>query len=393
MGAGPHALTCVLSLLAADRALAGRIAVADPRPWLHAWDEQLARLDLRMLRSSCVHHPHPSPYALLDAAAAAGRDAELVGPIGRPGTTLFSDFCAGLVEHEDLEAARLPAAVTSLRPRDDGRVDVEVGGHALRVGHVVLATNPSRPAVPDLGFLHADGVDLRRRPVGPGDRVCVVGGGLTAAHLALRAREHGADATLVSRSPLRERPTDVDPVWLGHALPAWYELPPDAKAASLRDARLGSVPTEAVDDLTTAGVRQVVGVVEAGRRSPTGVSLLLRGGTELAADHVWLATGHSFDVRFDPLTVGLLTRVPLEVVDGLPVLDDDLAWAGTAVHVTGGLAGLQVGPAARNLVGARIAAERMVGCVAGRAPAFSQYPQPRSHVPLDRGVDGVARAS
>ena len=80
VGAGPHALTCVLSLLAADRALAGRIVVADPQPWLHAWQEQLARLDLRLLRSSCVHHPHPSPYALVEAASAAGDGPARAGP-------------------------------------------------------------------------------------------------------------------------------------------------------------------------------------------------------------------------------------------------------------------------------------------------------------------------
>lgn len=380
VGAGPHALTCVLSLLAADRALAGRIAVADPQPWLQAWHEQLARLDLQLLRSSCVHHPHPSPYALIDAAAAAGRDDELVGPIGRPTAALFAGFCASLIEREDLEAARLPATVTALRPRDDGRVDVEVGGLRLRVQHVVLASNPMRPCMPALGVPHADAVDLRTKPVAAGDRVCVVGGGLTAAHLALRAHQHGARSTLVSRAPLRVRPTDVDPVWLDHALPAWFTLPAAGRAQAVRAARLGSVPPETVEDLAAGGVRQLVAAdgVDRVRRSSSGLHVRLRGGPELVAEHVWLATGHAFDVRFDPLTAGLLAQVPLPVVDGLPVLDDDLAWAATAVHVTGGLAALHVGPAARNLVGARVAAERMVGCVAGREPASRQYPLPSS---------------
>jgi len=60
------------------------------------------------------------------------------------------------------------------------------------------------------------------------------------------------------------------------------------------------------------------------------------------------------------------------------VLDEDLSWAGTAVHVTGGLAALQVGPAARNLTGVRMAAERMVACVAGIEPRRRQYPVPQS---------------
>lgn len=377
VGAGPHALTCVLSLLHADRSLAGRILVADPEPWLSAWQRRFRRLDLRLLRSSCVHHPHPEPYALLDAARHQGRDDELVGPIGRPTAALFADFCARLVEQEDLEAARTPARVTGLRPREDGRVDVDLDGEQMRVAHVVLANNPARPAVPPLGVLHADGVDLGETTV-TGRHVCVVGGGLTAVHLALRAHERGAVVTLLSRAPLRPRPTDVDPVWLGHALPAWFRLGSPARAAAVLRARRGTAPAEALDALARAGVRRVV--------APDGVAgvdrvegrfrVRTQGATDLAADSVWLATGQAFDARFDPLTAGLLDRVPLPLVDGLPVLDDDLSWAGTAVHLTGGLAALQVGPAARNLAGARIAAERMVACVAGVEPARRQYPVP-----------------
>ena len=157
----------------------------------------------------------------------------------------------------------------------------------------------------------------------------------------------------------------------------------------MREARLGSVPPETVVELAVSGVRQVVSEqgVDHVRRSPDGLHVALRGGSHVLADQVWLATGHAFDLRFDPLTAKLLAEVPLPVVDGLPVLDDDLSWAGTAVHLTGGLASLQVGPAARNLVGARIAAERMVGRVSGREPERRHYP-----VPAGRGARRVPRS-
>lgn len=226
-------------------------------------------------------------------------------------------------------------------------------------------------------MLHADGVDLGSTSVA-GTRVCVIGGGLTAVHLALRAQQRGAQTTLISRAALRPQPTDTDPVWLGHALPAWFRLSPQDRIAVLRRARRGTAPAEALDALARAGVQQLVssGGVTGVERVDRHFRVRLSRMRPLSADCVWLATGQDFDARFDPVTAGLLDRAPLPLVAGLPVLDDALAWAGTAVHVTGGLAALQVGPAARNLAGARMAAERMVACLAGAEPQQRQYPVP-----------------
>lgn len=324
---GPHGLTAACYLLATEPRLAGRLLVADARPWLGAWDRHFSRLQLEVLRSACVHHPDPAPYALLGHARSAGREQELVGPAGSPSTGLFTDFCAALIARHDLERARLPVTVTAVHPRSDGRVDVETDGGRLLVSSVVLAGNPARPHVPLLGGRHSDAVDLD--DVRHGDRVVVVGGALTAAQLALRAAARGAEVRLVSRVPLREQVMDVDPVWLGHTLP---------------------------------GIDQDAAVLQDGRRLP--------------AEHVWLATGHTFDVRADPLTAGLLREVSVPVVDGLPVLGDDLSWADVPVHLSGGLAALGVGVAARNLAGARIAAERWTGTVSGTSLRLRQYPAP-----------------
>lgn len=369
IGAGPHALAAAVYLLSADPALSGRLAVADPAPWLTSWHRRFARFELTGLRSAGVHHPHPSPYALLNFASHAGREYELSGAQGRPGVRLFTDFCDSLIECHDLATARLPATVDALYPRDDGRVDVLLAGETIRVGHVVLATGCARPHVPVLGARHADSVELHG--VRPGDRVCVIGGGLTAAHLALRAAGRGARVLLLSRATLAPRAMDVEPVWLGHALPAFARTSPAARAAAVRAARTGTVPAEVLRALRAEPrVRLHVGSVC--QVLPGGV--VLADGRRLTADAVWLATGHTHDLRADPLTAGLLSRVPVPVVDGLPVLDDDLEWGGAAVHVTGPLAALHVGPAARNLAGARIAAERYVGCVSGVQPTRLQYP-------------------
>lgn len=374
VGAGPHGLTAARYLLRAEPRLAGRILVADPRPWLGAWDEQFRRLRLDRLRSGAVHHPDPRPYALLDHARTTGRRSELTGPIGSPSTALFADFCRRLVADAGLEAARVPATVTALQPRTDGRIDAVVGGQRVRARSVVLAVNPARPLWPEQisrrsAALHGD--DVRLEEVRPGDAVVVVGGALTAAHLALRAADRGARVRLVTRAPLRTRLTDAEAVWLGHALPAFARLPPEQRSEQVRTARRGTVPPTVRDAVRR---HPLVTVVTRPVRQVRSGSVVLAGGRRLAADHVWLATGHRFDVRQHPLTARLLEHVPVPVVDGLPVLGDHLSWGGTGVHLTGGLTALSVGPASRNLVGARIAAERWTECVSGARLSSLQYP-------------------
>jgi hypothetical protein len=58
-----------------------------------------------------------------------------------------------------------------------------------------------------------------------------------------------------------------------------------------------------------------------------------------------------------PLLAAAARDFNLPVVDGLPALDDDLAWGDERFFVVGALATLQVGPDAGNLTGARRAAD------------------------------------
>ncbi|UOY03322.1 FAD/NAD(P)-binding protein [Blastococcus sp. PRF04-17] len=376
VGAGPHGLAAVSYLLAADPSLAGRLAVADSDPWLAGWDARFSSLELTTLRSACVHHPHPEPYALLDWASAAGRSGHFSGPVGAPDTTLFADFCRSLVARHDLERARIALRVTGLHPRDDGRVDVELPGRRLRVRRVVLAAGGGRPHVPVPGGVHSGSVDLSA--VRAGQAVVVVGGGLTAAHLARRAALRGAHVVLVPRAPLRSRLMDVDAVWLGTELPGFFARPAADRAALVRTARPGTVPP-AVRDAVHVDPRVRIRLgrlhrVSAGRAH-------LADGEDLHADHVWLATGYSFDVRRHRLTAGLLQEAPVEVVDGLPVLTASLSWGGTSVHVSGGLAAMGIGPAARGLAGARMAAERYTEAITGLATGRRQYPVPETAPP------------
>jgi hypothetical protein len=77
-------------------------------------------------------------------------------------------------------------------------------------------------------------------------------------------------------------------------------------------------------------------------------------------NRIWVATGSQLDARNHPLLQDVLAAHPLEIVNGLPVINEHLRWQGCELFIMGGLAALRVGPAARNLSGARAASDRIV---------------------------------
>lgn len=68
--------------------------------------------------------------------------------------------------------------------------------------------------------------------------------------------------------------------------------------------------------------------------------------------------GHRYGVRASPVLAELAGERPVDAVDGPPALGTGLSRGGSRVAVSGGLAALELGPAARGLAGARRAAER-----------------------------------
>jgi transposase len=90
-----------------------------------------------------------------------------------------------------------------------------------------------------------------------------------------------------------------------------------------------------------------------------------------AIDRIWLATGSQLDATAHPLLQQVLNTHPLEIVNGLPVVDEYLRWQGCELFVMGGLAALQVGPTARNLSGARATSDRIISALTKASLSFS----------------------
>lgn len=371
VGAGPHALTVAAHLLELDpRAIDGELLIIDPSGgWLAQWRRRMAAFEVPHLRSPVVHHPAPAPYDLQDFARATRRSRELHGRYQLPGVQLFDDFCDRLIERYGLAGRVEARTVTAVGV--DGCVQFD-DGSTVSAEHVVVTHGARSATMPSWTIgttaMHADVVDIFT--VTPGSRVVVVGGGITAAHLAIAAHARGASVRLVCRRKVVEREFDSDPGWLGpksmQGFLAVDDL--DQRASMVHEARGGgSIPAWLLRQLRCLStnswprfdmmVDDVLGW--------DGSEVRLASGTTIEADVVWCATGWRCDAAADSVLGPMLQYIGQQTIGGFVPLDHLLRVRSTPVHVTGPPASLVLGPSAGNLAGARRSARAVSTAVFG----------------------------
>ncbi|MEX1324542.1 MAG: FAD/NAD(P)-binding protein [Synechococcaceae cyanobacterium] len=379
-GAGPQALSLCCLLLQKRPRWRGRLRIVDPSgSWLSRWHRQMQRFDIPWLRSPSPHHPHPNPHALRRYAEERQRSRELEGPYGLPHTGLFRAFCRSVVDDFQLVDKVQAASLEEIRLNDAGAGSLQLAlsdGSLIQARRLVVATGSGGPVLPTwvrrivgpypaAALQHSQTIDLAACRGLQGQQIVIVGGGLTSAHLALGAIRRGARVSLLCRRGLRSQPFDADPGWLGptclrafRSEPCWRRrrqqvlaardggsITPQLAVALRREREQGNLQLHEHCQVRTACW------------SKGQWKVLCDEGSSLHADRIWLATGHHLGVSRQPLLRQMLRQRPIELVDDWPVLSHDLRWPGTNVHLMGGLAALQLGPAARNLFGGREAAE------------------------------------
>ncbi|MFQ3617570.1 MAG: FAD-dependent oxidoreductase, partial [Cyanobacteriota bacterium] len=385
---------------------------------------QFTALEIPHLRSPAVHHPDPDPYAL--RRFAESRWDELFPPYDLPGTTLFREFCQDVVRRWNLADQVYPAQVVRVQTVGDRRycrflLSLSTG-ETIIARRVVLASGSGCPHLPDwvqqipTGYpgdrlLHSSQVNLQHLKL-QGERVLIVGGGLTSGHLAIGAIRRGARVMLMARRTIYEKLFDVDPGWLGpkYLKDFWAEPDWSARWQMIQQARNGGSMTPAIltqlrrlareghlEFFEQCQVSKATWVQHEASQSSDPVSkdpvsnpafeaqavnLAQPESTERGklgywrvccnhpAQHacihsqeihrIWLATGSQLDGTRHPLLQDIAAQYPVTWVNGLPVLEESLQWPGVGLYIMGGLAALHVGPTARNLSGARSASDRIV---------------------------------
>lgn len=380
IGAGVHALTFITHLLQKRAKMQGRFLVFDPSgEWMTVWNRQFAALEIPHLRSPAVHHPDPNAFALRKFAESRG--SELFPPYDLPGTKLFKDFCEDVISRWQLNDQVVPLAVNRIEPLVSRfRLCLE-NGQVIIARRVVLATGSGKEQIPRWveavkdeypkdKLCHSKSVDLRKLQL-VGEKILIIGGGLTSGHLAIGAISRGAKVHLMMRRQLQEKLFDAEPGWLGpkYLKGFFAESDFEKRFVMIQEARNGGSMTPAVGMELRRQARngnliqdencEVVKIEWLANRFLVQCS----DGNIHEFEQIWLSTGTKLDVTKEPLLEDVFDVHSIPVVNGLPILDESLRWQGCDLFVMGGFAALQVGPTARNLSGARMASEKIVAAL------------------------------
>ncbi|XP_053722189.1 uncharacterized protein zgc:113276 [Synchiropus splendidus] len=362
-----------------------------------------------------------------------------------PGTELCVDFFQNQVERYELNKLLMQGTVLSITPLIDdlGKVScfqVKLhDGRVLEARRVVMATGPTRAQMANIPswvlsigesypeerlqhtvqLMHQLTQQVSGEPkpqtqvwvCEAGQRVMVVGGGLTSAHVVSLALQQGAShVTWVMRKYLQLKQFDVGDVesLVGRYSHVEHGIKMDGQAflrqfynerslhkrlAMIRQARKGGAVTpEAyvqIQPFIVSGrvdLKPYCQVSEASwcYKAQTW-SLSLSTGHRWTGDMIWLATGCKLDVRQDPLLSEVMKEFPIQVMDGWPCIAESLQWAeGCPLYLMGQYTALQVGPHAVNLAGGQAASVRIAKDI------LSQQLQPTS-VEAPEHVRGKSR--
>lgn len=384
LGGGIHGVHIAARLIGEAGVDPEQLRIVDPGERLLArWRAVSATTGMTHLRSPSVHNLDLEPQSLKwFAGRRKARASNLfVRPYERPCLALFNAHCEQVIETFGLAGLHIRGRATGCSIDCDGVTVQSSDGDQIVAQRVVLAIGageqphwPSWAPRGDARVRHIFEQDFDGWPAST-QSVVVVGGGISAGQVALRLLGQGHCVHLVSRHALREHQFDSDSGWLGprHMAGFCKERDVNRRRELIAQARhRGSMPPDIQRALARAIAREQLSwhqseVEWVGRRG-ADLSMLLATGTRLKVQRVLLATGFTSRRPGGALIDELVESASLPCARcGYPIVDTALRWH-PRVYVSGPLAELELGPASRNIAGARRAGDRLVEAARRDAP-------------------------
>ncbi|KAF4422166.1 hypothetical protein F53441_14310 [Fusarium austroafricanum] len=324
-----------------------------------------------------------------------------------PSTSLFCDHCEKVAARYHLNSNMIRKE--SLEMLDYSEVkDVSIDGEklftvtsnkvrryaravVLAVGPANIAKIPHIPSAPENlpQTCHSmyikefpDPIVKQRISAKKVTNVLVVGGGLTSAQLTdLAIRKGVTKVWHIMRGPMRIKHFDVSLEWIGKFKNAkqaqfYYADSDDERIEMIKEARGGGsitpvfhkrlkkhISSKKLELFTETSLTDALFDAESGTWSvETNPPVDMP-----AMDYMYFATGIQTDFSSLPYLQSILQKYPIEGRGGFPCINNDLMWNDDVpLFMMGRLAALRLGPAAPNLGGAQVGAERIAWAIEDR---------------------------
>ncbi|RTL35301.1 MAG: hypothetical protein EKK48_29495 [Candidatus Melainabacteria bacterium] len=367
---------------------APKILVVDPheKP-LAVWDRCTSSTRMKYLRSPSEHNLDVGTSALKRYARAWSAE-NFKDQYDRPSLNLFNNHCRHVIAAEALADMRLKASALSIHPSANSYIIGTTSG-AIESSRVIVSVGNAdhlhypewTKALPEKApLVHVFAPDSQSILNENRQQVVIVGAGISGAQLALALADQGdKNITLVHSKPLTKRRFDADPCWLEQrCLNQLRRKKNYNDRRKLVDAarHSGSLPDDVHRHLILATNDNLLkcreGIIVEATFDGAYIHLRFDDGTTQAADLVVLATGFQRGMHNSAFLQTAIENLQLRHTScRSPILDEYLRWH-RGLFVTGSLAELVVGPASRNIIGAKMAAQRISAAVLPKRHRFKE---------------------
>jgi hypothetical protein len=356
---------------------ADQIRVIDPHDSpCERWKCFTARTAMKYLRSPIVHHVGVSPWDLKNFKR-ENRGASWSTSTGskeHPSLEMFNRHIDAQCERNGLKDMRVKALCTAIHKTNAGLRVLTTAGEFLTRRVILAISSNDRLAIPawtnrlNSRAKHIFDSTEALDEIQPGRRLVIVGAGITAAQVALHAATVSpGQVQLISRHPLKIAEYDSDPCWMGpkclHSFAAERDYA--KRRHIIRASRnKGTVTSDVYQSVKLAekqgALKLMLAEVQEASTKESGEISLFDPRTHLAdTSTVILATGFISNRPGGALLDQIIEEFEMPVADdGFPIAQKNLHWKDN-IFVTGALAELELGPPARNILGARMAGQRL----------------------------------
>lgn len=359
-----------------------KVCILDPNKTpLYCWRTRTGSVGMTHLRSPSVHHIGTEPFELHKLSKKNPNIAKypFAEPYARPSLDLFERHVSDIIESNKIESMWKVGSAQKI-VKDGNSYIISTEEEEIKSKRVILALGAStKLTYPDWlteeiiesnKVQHIFEKGFERDQIGNGEKVLVIGGGISGLQVATALSQELRNKVIIySRHELRKHEFDSDPCWVGpKCMKKFNRVTSLAKRRKLiTTARhKGSVSSESLLNFTRAArqgqISHRVRDIKKVELTPSGQLDTIAHGDKASEtfDRILLATGFDTKRPGGELIDDLIESEGLKIADcGYPITGDDLCWH-EGLYVMGALAELRMGPTARNIIGGRKAAERIL---------------------------------